>query len=87
MDNPAWEIEYTTYGPLGFGNESEIDGNWRMIPAPLMREGSLPEAKLPYRMKDGTIGSWLAVAREIGEDERLQKVFHRLMYMEGTGDE
>lgn len=74
-------MEYATYNLAAFANKTET---WLPVPSHLVPNKL--EDKLPYQLGDGTIGSWLALARRIGENKELQDVFYRLMYMGKDSD-
>ncbi|KZS97587.1 hypothetical protein SISNIDRAFT_472565 [Sistotremastrum niveocremeum HHB9708] len=79
---PEWELEYATYQNV---HDPRAQDGWRPIPARMVSELKNKDMNkvLPYGMEDGTIGSWMKLARRIGQKKRtLREDFRRLMYME-----
>jgi endopolyphosphatase len=86
LDDPAWEIEYATYDQSPFGNMTEewqpISG--RMITGDGDDDSGRRVGRLPFGLSDGTIGSWLKLAGDIGGDEEMQDMFYKVMYLGGS---
>jgi len=88
--NPKFKLEYLTYsldalhpGDMEGAGEFEYPIPLKQLPKGL-REGNVTSSKFaPYRMEDLTIGSWVNVARRLGDPTRkkLRKRFKQYMYM------
>ncbi|KAJ7890789.1 Metallo-dependent phosphatase-like protein [Mycena leptocephala] len=66
---PTFKLEYVTYGP------DALEGS----------EGNLPsnvkKRQIPYGLEDLTVGSWVALARRMGNSNKLSALFKKYMYM------
>jgi len=101
---PIFELEYATFHPTALlpaaenstdstgDQESEVLFQYPIprqnLPKALAR-GRVEKSKyLPYKMPDLTVGSWLRVAKKLGnpKKEKLRKKFERYMYL-GSPDE
>ena len=89
-DKPKFKLEYLTYGLDALHPEDPKDAAEFEYPVPLkqlpksLREGNVTSSKFaPYRMEDLTIGSWVGLARRLGDPSRkkLRKRFKQYMYM------
>ncbi|KAJ3736348.1 hypothetical protein DFJ43DRAFT_1129505 [Lentinula guzmanii] len=90
-DPPHYKLEYTTFPasvilPEEGQNETEI---WYPIPLrnlpKSVRDGKMKKKYFPYSMQDLTIGSWLDLARRLGDikEKKLRKRFRQYMYLGG----
>ncbi|KAJ3785468.1 endopolyphosphatase [Lentinula aff. detonsa] len=91
-DPPHYKLEYTTFPasvilPEEGQNQTEI---WYPIPLrnlpKSLRNGKMKKKYFPYSMQDLTIGSWLDLARRLGDikEKKLRKRFRQYMYLGGT---
>lgn len=66
--------------------DTTVEDPWLPIPLHLIPNStSLLEEILPYKIEDGTIGSWLDLMRRIGDDkDGLGDVFYKFMYLGGA---
>ncbi|KAJ3997021.1 Metallo-dependent phosphatase-like protein [Lentinula boryana] len=91
-DPPHYKLEYTTFPasvilPEEGQNQTEI---WYPIPLrnlpKSVRNGKMKKKYFPYGMQDLTIGSWLDLARRLGDikEKKLRKRFRQYMYLGGT---
>lgn len=64
---------------------ARVEDPWLPIPLHMITNStSLLEEILPYKIDDGTIGSWLDLMRRIGDDDDgLGDVFYKFMYLGG----
>ncbi|KAJ4478099.1 endopolyphosphatase [Lentinula aciculospora] len=89
---PRYRLEYTTLPasallPGKGQNKTEF-----RYPIPLrnlpksVRKGKMKKKYFPYGMQDLTIGSWLELARRLGntKEKELRKKFRQYMYLGGT---
>ncbi|KAJ3985885.1 endopolyphosphatase [Lentinula detonsa] len=90
-DPPHYKLEYTTFPasvilPEEGQNETKI---WYPIPLrnlpKSVRDGKMKKKYFPYSMQDLTIGSWLDLARRLGDikEKKLRKRFRQYMYLGG----
>jgi len=90
-DVPRFKLEYTTFPAAALlpgpgQNESEF-----RYPIPLknlpkyVRKGQAKKKYFPYEMQDLTLGSWLELARRLGDsqEKKLRKMFRQFMYLGG----
>ncbi|KAJ3869568.1 Metallo-dependent phosphatase-like protein [Lentinula novae-zelandiae] len=89
---PRFELEYTTLpASVILPEEGQNLTDFR-YPIPLrnlpnsLREGKMKKKYFPYEMKDLTIGSWLDLARRLGDvkEKKLRNIFRQYMYLGGT---
>jgi endopolyphosphatase len=85
---PRFKLEYLTFVPTSLhpqNNETDF-----RYPVPLgnlprsLRKSNVTKSKYaPYEMNDLTIGSWMKLARKLGEPKqnKLRKLFKEYMYM------
>ena len=95
-DRPKFKLEYLTYSLDALHPRDQEEAGEFEYPIPLkqlpkrLREGNETSSKFaPYQMEDLTIGSWVGLARRLGDPTRkkLRKRFKQYMYMgEGTRD-
>jgi len=89
---PRFELEYTTFpiaALLPGPNQNETEFRY---PIPLknlpksVRKGKAKKKYFPYDMKDLTVGSWLELARRLGDrqEKGLRKSFRQYMYLGGN---
>jgi len=93
VNHPRFKLEYTTFPaamlrPAKGQNETEF-----RYPIPLkhlpksIRKGEVKNKYFPYEMKDLTVGSWMDLARKLGDmsssnSTHLRKKFRQFMYLE-----
>ncbi|KAJ3880320.1 Metallo-dependent phosphatase-like protein [Lentinula edodes] len=89
---PRFELEYTTLPASVLLPEEGQNLTVFRYPIPLrnlpnsLREGKMKKKYFPYEMKDLTIGSWLDLARRLGDvkEKKLREKFRQYMYLGGT---
>ncbi|KAF8826752.1 hypothetical protein HHX47_DHR5000731 [Lentinula edodes] len=89
---PRFELEYTTLPASVLLPEEGQNLTEFRYPIPLrnlpnsLREGKMKKKYFPYEMKDLTIGSWLDLARRLGDvkEKKLRGKFRQYMYLGGT---
>jgi len=80
-ERPTWEFEYATYDPSRFVFPDDTSPSiWLPIPPKLIPNTTVLEERLPYRLPDGTVESWMDLARRIGDSEEMQEMFYWYMY-------
>ena len=88
---PAYELEYMTFQPALLHPDGGSAETFR-YPIPLqqlprsLRNSTVTVSKYaPYEMGDLTVGSWVELARRLGNktESRLRKRFRRYMYLGG----
>lgn len=58
----------------------------QQLPSELKEEGVEKSKYAPYGMRDLTVGSWVRLGRQIGDEKRrkLRKKFRKYMFMGGS---
>jgi endopolyphosphatase len=69
-------LEYVTYGP------DALEGSEGVYPVPLKNlPSNVKKRQIPYGLEDLTVGSWVALARRMGNSNKLSALFKKYMYM------
>lgn len=91
-DKPKWKLEYTTLSRAALHPEAgpppiplkELPKSLRATDVDDEAEVKDGEKYTPYGLEDLTIGSWLGLARRLGDESggegRLRKRFRQYMY-------
>ncbi|KAJ3741110.1 endopolyphosphatase [Lentinula detonsa] len=90
-DPPHYKLEYTTFPASVILHEEGQNETEIWYPIPLrnlpksVRDGKMKKKYFPYSMQDLTIGSWLDLARRLGDikEKKLRKRFRQYMYLGG----
>ncbi|KAJ7771376.1 endopolyphosphatase [Mycena maculata] len=73
---PSFKLEYVTYG------KGALEGKDDVYPVPLKNLPSrIKKRQTPYKLEDLTVGSWVALARKMGNSTKLGSFFKTYMYM------
>ncbi|KAF8655288.1 hypothetical protein AX16_003187 [Volvariella volvacea WC 439] len=95
QEKPHFRLEYMTFRPESLhpsedGSSAEEDEFHYPIPLVhlprSLRNGSVTASKFaPYELEDLTIGSWVNLARKIGDrgEKKLRKSYRKYMYLGG----
>lgn len=81
-DHPHFKLEYTTLP----GELLQSLLPHKQLPKSLLKGKKNSSKYLPYEMEDLTIGSWVELARRLGDmkEKKLRKRFRKYMYLGGT---
>jgi endopolyphosphatase len=87
---PQYTLEYVTYDLAVLDNATDYPVPHRLLPKELFDPDNTTEARrfalrkyAPYRLPDLTIGSWMRLAKRLGngKHKKLWKRFKAFMYM------